>query len=357
MDFTDHVKAFAASIQDRLAKAVTEEATKNFLIMPFIQEVLGYNVFNPDEVIPEFDANVGASTNYKLDYAIFQDGQPTILIECKCYGCDFRKDREWSQLFTYFVATDARIGVLTDGVIYKFYADLERPNKMDKTPFMELNLKELNEHSIRELAKLTKTAFDVDNALTAAAELKYVGGIKALLKEQVKAPEERFVKYFFRELCPDNNFTGQLKESFVDYTKRAMKEFIREEITTLLDVASQPQTTGPDPDIIPDPPEKTVFTEEEQEGFFIVKAILSETIAPNRITYRDKVNWCNILLDDNGWRQIVRFHFNGAGKKLELYSINAAGEKESQKVEIDAVSDIYKYADPIKAIVKAYESK
>jgi hypothetical protein len=238
MDFIDQVKAFASTIPTKLGSIKTEEATKHFLIMPFIQQILGYDPFNPNEVMPEYDANVGAARKFKLDYAIFQNGEPAILIECKCYGTDFSKDHEWSQLFAYFMATDARIGVLTDGVIYKFYADLERPNKMDKTPFLELDLLNLNESAMREVSKLTKSAFNIDKAITAASELKYVGGIKALLKTQVEASSDEFVKYFFKELCPGNNFVGQLKNEFTGYTQRAIKEFIREEIETLLDEAA-----------------------------------------------------------------------------------------------------------------------
>ncbi|MEM9451119.1 MAG: type I restriction endonuclease, partial [Cyanobacteria bacterium P01_E01_bin.6] len=176
MDFADQVKTFSSTIPEKLDSIKTEEATKHFLIMPFIQQILGYDAFNPNEVIPEYDANVGASKKFKLDYAIFQDGKPAILIECKCYGNGCDKDTEWSQLFAYFSATDARIGVLSDGVKYNFYADLDKPNKMDKTPFLTLDLLNLNDSALRELFKLTKSSFDVNAAMLAASELKYVGG-------------------------------------------------------------------------------------------------------------------------------------------------------------------------------------
>ncbi len=237
MDFIDRVKAFAAIVPQRLDGIKTEAATQQFLVMPFVQQILGYDAFNPNEVMPEYDANVGASKKFKLDYAIFRDGQPSILIECKCYGNDFGNDHEWSQLFSYFVATDARIGVLTNGVFYKFYADLEKPNKMDKTPFLELDLLNLNESAVKELSQLTKTTFNVDDAINLASELKYVGGIKALLRKQMQSPSDDFIRFFFKELCPDNHFAGQLKEDFFAYTRRGIKEFITEEMKHLLDDA------------------------------------------------------------------------------------------------------------------------
>jgi predicted type IV restriction endonuclease len=363
MDLFDQVKAFASTIPTKLGSIKTEEATKHFLIMPFIQQILGYDAFNPNEVMPEYDANVGASTNYKLDYAIFQNGNPAILIECKRYGTDFKNDREWSQLFAYFMATEARIGVLTDGVNYKFYADLEKPNKMDKTPFLELDLLNLNESAIRELSKLTKSAFNIDEAITAASELKYVGGIKALLKKQVEVPSNEFVKYFFKELCPENNFVGQLKDEFTGYTQRAIKEFIREEIENLLDKASgrsveeTPDTKNAEPEIKSESTTKqSEFTDDECQGYYILKSILRQVIDPARVTYRDTASYCNILLDGNTWRQIVRLYFNNPkSKKLEIFSIDANGNRISEKVAIDNLNEIYHYADKFKAIVAAYE--
>ena len=358
MDFTDHVKAFAAIIPQKLDGIKTEAATQQFLVMPFIQQILGYDAFNPNEVMPEYDANVGASTKFKLDYAIFQDGKPSILIECKCYGNDFGNDHEWSQLFSYFVATDARIGILTNGVIYKFYADLEKSNKMDKTPFLELDLLNLNESIISELAKLTKSSFNVEDAIHSASELKYVGGIKDLLKRQTQSPSEDFIRYFFKELCPGNNFAGQLKEDFFAYTRRGIKEFITEEMKHLLDDAVN-QTEKNEIVIEPKIEPKTKvsnFTEEEQEGYYILKAILTSIVDPSRITYKDTASYCNILLDNNSWKPIVRLHFNNPKhKRLEIFFMNSEGNKDSEKLSIESLKEIYQYSDRFKSIVESYD--
>lgn len=365
MDFADRVRAFASAVPGKLDSIKTEEATKHFLVMPFIQSILGYDAFDPSEVMPEYDANVGASTKYKLDYAILKDEKPIFLLECKCYGADFGKDQEWSQLFAYFMATDARIGALTDGVTYKFYADLEKPNKMDRTPFLELDLLDLNESAVRELSKLTKSSFNTDEAITAASELKYVGGIKMLLKQQMKTPDDEFVKYFFRELCPDNKYTGQLKEEFLAYVQRAVKEFVREEIENLLDEAAGrtaepvlvPAVALEEDEEAPESESKNEFTEDEREGYYIVKTILRQVVDPDRITYKDTASYCNVLLDGNTWRQIVRLRFNNPkNRKLELFSMCESGEKETEVVQIDNLNDIYQYADRFKAIVAAYDN-
>ena len=285
MDFTERVKAFAASVPQKLESIKTEEATKNYLVMPFIQQILGYNPFDPNELVPEYDANVGAARKFKLDYAILQDGQPSMLIECKCYGSDSGSDHEWSQLFAYFMATDARIGILSNGVIYNFYADLEKPNKMNKTPFLELDLLNLKESTIRELSKLTKSASDIDDAIESASELKYVGGIKAYVKKTDEIFQMKtFLNSFIEQLCPENNFTGQLKEDFFGYTLRGIKEFITEEMKHLVDDAVNPPE--PETDSTSETEQKnnnTEFTEDERERYYIARAILSSVISPSRI--------------------------------------------------------------------------
>lgn len=358
MDFIDRVKAFTATIPSKLDNIKTEAATQQFLVIPFIQHILGYDTSNPNEVMPEYDANVGASKKFKLDYAIFQDSEPSILIECKCYGNDFGSDHEWSQLFAYFSATNARIGILTNGIIYKFYADLEQTNKMDKTPFLEIDLLNLNESLIKELSKLTKSTFDIDNAINSASELKYVGGIKALLKRQMQTPQDDFVKYFFRELCPDNKFVGQLKEDFTGYTRRGVKEFITEEMKHLLDDAVNPPEQNYTleeeiEEVILD--DSKEFTEDEREGYYILKAILSSMLDPSKITYKDTASYCNILFDNNSWKPIVRLHFNNPERrKIEIFKIDDEANRISQKVSINKLNDIYQYAETFKAIVATY---
>ncbi|MEM9510492.1 MAG: restriction endonuclease subunit R, partial [Cyanobacteria bacterium P01_E01_bin.35] len=198
---------------------------------------------------------------------------------------------------------------------------------------------------------------DVDNAINSASELKYVGGIKALLKKQMHSPHDDFVKYFFRELCPDNKFTGQLKEDFFGYTLRGVKEFITEEMKHLLDDAvNPPEASNPKPDMELKPVvEDKEFTEDEREGYYILKAILSSIVEPSRVTYKDTANYCNILLDNNTWKPIVRLHFNNpARKKLEIFSIDDQENRISEKVSIDNLNDIYQYAEKFEAIMSTY---
>ena len=138
MALEDAVRDIADRIPDVLERLVTEEATKNALVMPFIA-ALGYDVFNPTEVVPEFTADVGNKSGEKVDYAILLDGQPIILLECKLASTTL-DNAHLNQLIRYFSTTPARIGVLTNGIVYRFYADLDRPNMMDTKSFLEFDL-------------------------------------------------------------------------------------------------------------------------------------------------------------------------------------------------------------------------
>ena len=357
MDFIDRVKAFAATVPEKLESINTEEATKNFLIMPFIQQILGYNPFDPNELVPEYDANVGAARKFKLDYAILQENKPIILIECKCYGVDINHDKHYSQLFSYYAATNARIGVLTDGVVYQFFADLDKNNKMDKKPFLIVDLLNLKESVIKELSKLTKSAFDVGDVINSASELKYVGGIKAILREQLQSPADEFAKFFFKELCPENVYTGRLKQDFLGFTLRGIKEFITEEMKNLLDDAVKPpksETKIETPEV--NIKEKnTEFTEDEREAYYIIKGLLSEIITPSRITYRDTESYCNILLDNNGRKKIARLYFNNPKrKKIVIFSIDTNRNENSETFPINDLNEIYNYSDKLKSIVLSH---
>lgn len=357
MDFTDKIKEIAVRLPVLLDSIQTEEATKQYLIIPFIQ-ALGYDVFDPREVFPEFDANVGASKKYKLDYAILKEGKPIILIECKAKGDKLDKD-SWSQLFHYFVATNARIGVLTNGTIYKFFTDLDKPNKMDDHPFLEIDMRDLKEPLIEELKKITKASFNLEEMVSAATELKYVGGIVKILQEQLSSPSEDFTKVFFAQLCPGRVFASNVKIQFAGYTKRALNQFVKDRLSDLLGNSELLMPTD-EPPVEADSvkTETTIITtEEELEGYHIVKSILREMVDLNRVAYRDVESYFGILFDDNNRKPICRLYLNNPRfKRLGLFECGVE-KKQEEKVNLDSLNDIYKYADRLKATVEYYVQK
>ncbi len=213
----------------------TEEATKHALILPFIQ-ALGYNVFDPTEVVPEFTADYGLKAGEKVDYAIMRNGEPVMLFECKKIG-DSLGVGTASQLARYFTNTPAHIGILTDGVIYKFFSDLDAGNIMDTDPFLEINLTRADNRDLQALSYFTKQSFDLDEARSAASNMKHITGMKTYLTEMLSQPDEEFVRLLARRV-----FSGPLVQSRVEHftalAKLSFHEFVNDFITDTLRRAS-----------------------------------------------------------------------------------------------------------------------
>lgn len=354
MDFIEELEALATRIPKLREHLQTEEATKNALVMPFIG-VLGYDIFDPTEVIPEFICDVGIKKGEKVDYAIKKDDKIIMLFECKKCGTNLEMAHA-SQLYRYFSVTDARIGVLTDGVIYRFFTDLEAPNKMDSKPFMEFDLLDLQPMLVSELKKLTKNSFDLGELMTAAEELKYTREIKNILSEQMASPSDEFVRFFASQLHT-GKITQGIRERFADITKRALNQFINERISIRLKSA----LAGTEPifhfenqeqnETVLDDEEKVITTDEELEGFYLVKAILREVVDPNRIAPRDTQSYFGVLLDNNNRKPVCRLHFNRSQKYLGLIDEH----KKEERVVISDLHDIYKYAERLKATISFYD--
>jgi len=360
MDFIDKVRELSARIPKQLDNIQTEEATKHAILMPFMA-ILGYNVFDPTEVTPELCADVGIKKGEKVDYAILRDGKPIILFECKHHSAELGKVHA-SQLYRYFTVTEARFGVLTNGLVYWFYTDLEAPNKMDAKPFFEFNLLDIKESAVEELKKFSKSSFDLDFILTTASELKYTREIKRLLLEQMHEPTDDFVRFFASKVyC--GKVTQSVRELFFQLTKQAFKQVINDQINerlksalatdnTIVDSTASDALSGA---VSVNPSEttsSTETTEEEREGYYIVRAILREVALPKRIAMRDVQSYCGILLDDNNRKPICRFHFNSIQKYLTFFDTD-----KEEKVSIEGLDDLYKYAERLKAAVAKYDAK
>ena len=351
LDFIDRMREISSRMQSRLEKISTEEATKNALVMPFINHILGYNVFDPSEVVPEFTADIGTKKGEKVDYALLQDDEPIMLFECKRYGTNLDNEPV-SQLYRYFSVTTARFGVLTDGVVYRFFSDLVEENKMDSKPFFEINMLDFNEAEVEELRRFTKASFDPELILSTAKDLKYTREIMRLIAAEWSEPSEGFVRYIAGRVY-DGVKTKAIIDQFSRITKKALGRFLAERINERLESALQESTP---PEVPEDEPETTketddiVTTEDEWHGYFAVKAILSPEISPARISIRDRKNYCAVLLDETSRKPICRLHFNRTQKYLGLFD----EQRNEQRVAIESTDDIFQYADRLLATVRQY---
>lgn len=365
MEFEERLSALATKVQNQRDAIQTEEATKNAFVMPFISTILGYDIFNPLEVVPEFTADVGVKRGEKVDYAIMRDGEVQVLIECK-KSTEPLKLEHASQLFRYFSVTNARIAVLTNGETYNFYTDLDAPNKMDDRPFLVLDLNDIDETLIPELRKLSKEVFDLDSVINAAEELKYVGAIKREIASQFKDPDEGFVRLFTSRVY-DGRFTQETKAQFSALVAKAAKQYLNEQANDRLKSALGAPYNSPivrpgdnaaitSEPIVEDDLERDSEIEttlEELEGYQVVKAIACSEVKPERVAHRDAKSYFAIILDDNNRKPIARLHFNGKKQKY-------IGLFDDKKVEtrhpIDGLDAIYEHAESIRETVRNYTS-
>lgn len=360
MDFADRIRELGTRIPKQLPHIQTEEATKTSLILPFIA-ALGYNVFDPTEVTPELNADIGIKKGEKVDYAILKDGKPIILWECKHHTANLNHEHA-SQLYRYFSVTDVRFSVLTNGIVFWFYTDLDAPNKMDSKPFFEFNILKARDQDIEALKKFTKNTFDIAGILSTASELKYVREIKRVLAEQIQQPSDDFVKFFANQVQL-GRMNQVMREQFTQATQRAFRGFINDQINERLQTALGPevQVTQPVPQPVPEQPVPTpeqngqpalLTTDQEREAFYIIKAILHDAIDLKRVFMRDVQTYCGILLDDSNRKPICRFWFNTTSQKyLGVFD----AEKKETRIPISELDDIYQHAEKIRGAVEFYK--
>lgn len=349
MEFVERVKNLSLKIQNLRDSVVTEEATKHSFVMPFIG-LLGYDVFDPTIVIPEFTADIGKKKGEKVDYAILQNGHPLILIEVKTHTENL--DKHATQLERYFTVTDSKFAILTNGIEYRFYSDLEKINKMDAKPFLIINLLDLKDRELKELERFTKENLDVEKILAMANKQKYITQIKKIFKDEVLNPSDELSKFFANQLAESKRLTQNVVDEFKGYVKIAFADIVndmaQDKINSLKSKLSVEINDQAQSEEVLEKEDGIVTTEEEIEGYFIVKSILAETIQLSRVVGRDTKSYFGILLDDNNRKWICRLRFNTSQKYISLHE----NDKEETKYAIDNLEDIYIYKDKLKAIVE-----
>lgn len=344
MEFISKIKELAEKIESQKEIVKTEEATKTSFIMPFLN-ILGYDVFNANEIEPEYVADV-FKKGEKVDYAIKMDNKLVIIIECKHWKENL--DNHDSQLHRYFQAVDAKFGILTNGIEYRFYTDLDKSSKMDVIPFLEFNFTKYNENEIKELMKFQKSSFDIDKITNNASILKHTNIIKESLLLQLESPDKDFIKFFAKNLA-----IKKLTENTINYFKpivknafaSIVKEIVNDRLHSALKKEEEQIDTEPKPEILIE------TTEEEIEGYLLVKLIARSVVEPEKIIYKDNQSYMAIFLEKQT-QPIVRLHFNRTQKYFGV--VNAS--KTENKHAIEKIDDIFNYADELTEAIKSYIS-
>lgn len=346
MSVDEKLRILSERIKTHSSSMLTEEAVKTAVVLPFLA-ALDYDVFNPDEVVPEFCADAVGKKGEKVDYAIKLDGEIRILIECKPITTNLDKIH-LAQLYRYFSVTNAKFAILTNGRTFHFHTDLVAPNKLDDRPFFSFDLSDLQSQLITELKKFAKSEFNIDGILQSAHRLKYTSAIKREISDIMEAPPEDFVRLVISDVY-DGRFTQAVREEFTPMVKAAFREIIREAVQSRLSSAladtSTPELIGAELEV----EEDVVTTEDEREGFMIIRAIVREVIKPNRVVMRDQKSYCGILIDNNNRKPLARLHFNRSNKYIGLFD----GDKED-RIKIDTLDEIYDQTERLRATASLY---
>lgn len=365
MDIIDALSQLASRLPRLKETVQTEEGTKNALIMPVLQ-ALGYNVFDPFEVVPEYTSDVGTKKGEKVDYVIMKDGKPAILIECKALNAALNI-KHASQLYRYFACTEARFAILTNGIEYQFYTDIEAPNKMDDRPFFEFSLEDIDSRKVAELKKFSKSMFELENILSNASELKYKKQIRHLLTQELESPSEEFVRLFAKQVY-GGTLTQERRAQFTTLVSQAFREWVNNRVSERLQNALDGVSPGGESRMtnaaVPAEPapvaEESVemtkdddgieTTEDELEAYHIVRAILAQVVDPKRIFLKDTRSYCGVLLDYNVRKPLCRFLFNNKQTTLILLD----KERNEKRIALESIVDIYKSAEDLIEYAKIY---
>lgn len=298
--------------------------------------------------MPEFTADAVGKKGEKVDYAIKIDNEIRILIECKPISVTLEK-KHLDQLYRYFSVTNAKFAILTNGRTFNFYTDLDAPNKLDAKPFFVFDVADFNSSIVSELKKFEKGAFDVTAILATAERLKYTSGVKQVISKLIEDPSEDFVRMVSSGVY-EGRMTQQVREMFTGIVRSAFREVIMDTVKSRLSNAlADTEEVIEKIDTPVDEEPDVVTTDEEREGYMIVKAIVRETIAANRVVMRDQKSYCGILVDNNNRKPLARLWFNRSVKYIGLFD----GEVEERLI-VDSLDKIYEYGDRLRATAKKY---
>ena len=276
---------------------------------------------------------------------------PIILIECK--HCEQDLTLHDNQLLRYFHVSKAKFGILTNGLKYRFYTDLDTVNKMDEKPFLEVDIFEIKDFHIEELKKFHKSNFSVENILSSANELKYTNELKRLINEEFNTPSSKFVELFARRVY-NGRLTDKVMEQFTELVRKSLTIYVNDQISERLKSALLSDTRKEEPqkseEQTPELPDDGIITTvEELQAFTIVKSILREHIDPARIIYKDTVGYFGIMVD-NFRKTFCRLRLDGKNKTIAVLDEN----KKETRYPINTIDDIYGYSEQLLKSLQLY---
>lgn len=330
--FRDKLVRHAEMCLKRKVNCTGEEACKQSLILPFIS-LLGYDIFDVNEVNPEHSADFSDKYKNRVDYAILKDNEAVIAIECK--QTIEKSDR--GQLKSYFNACKSvKLGVLTDGIVYEFFADCDSPNMMDDEPFLRFDFNDfacgrIDNEQVKAILTFAKNEFDPDNVGAEAKKKVIFSSIINYLEKNLENPSEDFIGYLLRNAEGINQkITKKVLEENAEIVKTAFQGFIDKRILDrvgladkrLVKIEEKKEENTETNTILPTQQSDIVTSEEELYAFNYAKQRLAYLVDSDELYQGiDKIDWKDfkttftVFYKKERSGKIFNFSENGDGSK------------------------------------------
>jgi len=333
-DLSDHVKG-------------NEQATKQSLVGPLFS-ILGYDLTDPRECIPEFKTDFGIGRSVKpVDWSFMANGKPIFFVEAKEAGKKLAGYSE--QLGDYFAkSTDVKLGILTNGVQWKFYTDVDNSNVMDKEPFVIWDVLSDEESPLDLLTVLHKSQYNPQLIRTFAERNR---NRNLLVNELAKLlePSSELVR-----LAIANIETRRLTDSVIDNWKPVLKSAIEEwarqrTLNLILNPPKAPETSTID---------RIVTTQEELKTYEAIKTVLSDdrpvsyqdTYSYFKIHLPERQTWafCRLYLDRRSPIMWIGLDYSDI-KDIVIGGITISDADGWIEVPLRSIDDMHLYKDLLRA--------
>lgn len=319
MPFEDDFSRHVDQVKARLPHIRGEEATKQALVVPLLS-VLGYDVYDPREVAPEYIADFAKKKSNgqmeKIDYVVRINGEPAIFVECK--AADVGLDGHDAQLARYFNSTPSvRVAILTNGVRLQVFTDLQQRNIMDEKPWMDFDLRNAKQAEVDALKRFRKTDFSPDQVIGLAEEMLYYNVLVGFMSSQLRDPGEPFVRFVAGEMPGKPRVDKKLVDRLTPILRKAIHASIVDHVARSF--SREPEVEAFAPSAAPaaalsTPPsgsalaaaggqtlaesqarEGVVTTAEELEAWNLVCKIVREKHPDGALSFRDAKAYFTIM--------------------------------------------------------------
>lgn len=387
MVFSDEIAKVSEQVRTKADRVTGEEATKMGLIVPFFN-ALGYDVFDPTEVIPEYTADFAikkAGQFEKVDYAIAINSVIVMIVETKARN--EKPETHDGQLKRYFNSLLAtKVAIVTNGIEYRFFTDLRHENVMDDDPFFSFNILKYDQKQLENLKIFHKENFDSRIIKRHAEEMVYLKGMTQLVDNLLRSPSDEFIRFLISQLSTigssyaiEGRISSKVIEKFQPIVKKSIQSCLVDLMTQSLNrEMSQPSEANSPTDLVdddePDDPVKgiegvkIVTTPEELEAFEKVKSIAVKSKTHKlEVKYKDVVSYFGLNVGKTNW-WFLRFYLSPNKKSFvtrlpvnevkalapgfEVQEMSASLGDAASRVLISSVTDLDKLSN---LILKCYE--